>query len=552
MSSVGMILSLLEKASLIIVLFLLLTRERSLKNIFKKDTYSFKDLLIISFIFSGLGIFGTYNGIPIEGSLANTRIISIVSGGIIFGPLVGIISALIAGFHRYIIDIGNVTALPCLISTVFAGVLAGVFYQRGKSQRKWFNGILCGVISENITMLLIFLMSGPKDVTLSIIQQIYFPMIIGQIAIGFVVLIVEQMKKEKEEVASYYSQLALNIANKTLPYFRSINSDSLRKICLIIKDEIQCDAVSITDTQQILAYVGTEEEIFQQPNLKLSVSTKKAIAQNQILNIQVKESEQSIHEKANLKAGLIIPLTNSQEVIGTLKIYYQDIYDISELEQSLAIGLSTIISTLMEISKLEQIKEEKNIAEIKALQRQINPHFLFNALNTITSFIRINPNKARELIINLSTYMRYNIEISENLIDLAKELEQVKAYIEIEKARFGEKLQVVFDIDEVDQQKIPSLIIQPLVENAIIHGIRQKGGAGLVTIGVKQLKEKTKIWIEDNGISIDQKIIQKVYTNQMTKNKIGLYNVHHRLQLIYGHGLTIKRTNPGTLIEFYI
>jgi len=152
----------------------------------------------------------------------------------------------------------------------------------------------------------------------------------------------------------------------------------------------------------------------------------------------------------------------------------------------------------------------------------------------------------------LSTYMRYNIEMSENLIDLAKELEQVKAYIEIEKARFGEKLQVFFEIDHMDQQKIPSLIIQPLVENAIIHGIRQKSGSGTVTIGVKQIKEKTKVWIEDNGISIDPEIIQKVYTNQMPKNKIGLNNVHHRLQLIYGQGLTIKRTNPGTLIEFYI
>ena len=144
----------------------------------------------------------------------------------------------------------------------------------------------------------------------------------------------------------------------------------------------------------------------------------------------------------------------------------------------------------MEISKIEKIKEAKNKAEIKALQTQINPHFLFNALNTITSFIRINPDKARSLIINLSTYMRYNLEVNSNLIDINKELEQVKAYVEIEQARFGDKLKVIYDIDEDIDVKIPSLIIQPLVENAIIHGIRENGGSGTVKISVKKENNK--------------------------------------------------------------
>ena len=206
----------------------------------------------------------------------------------------------------------------------------------------------------------------------------------------------------------------------------------------------------------------------------------------------------------------------------------------------------------MEISKIEKIKEAKNKAEIKALQTQINPHFLFNALNTITSFIRINPDKARSLIINLSTYMRYNLEVSSNLIDINKELEQVKAYVEIEQARFGDKLKVIYDIDEDIEIKIPSLIIQPLVENAIIHGIRENGGSGTVKIFIKKKNDKTKICVENDGISIDDNIIEKVYNDNMPENKIGLYNVHLRLKLIYDKGLTINKLNPGTKIEFYI
>jgi two-component system LytT family sensor kinase len=206
----------------------------------------------------------------------------------------------------------------------------------------------------------------------------------------------------------------------------------------------------------------------------------------------------------------------------------------------------------MEVSKIEKIENEKKKSEIKALQQQINPHFLFNALNTITSFIRINPDKARELIINLSTYMRYNLEVNDNLIDINKELEQVKAYIEIEKARFGDKLSIFYDIDENIDVKIPSLTIQPLVENAIIHGIRQNGGRGSVFIQIKNEGDKVKVCIENDGITISSEIIEKVYNKTMPENKIGLYNVHLRLNLIYGQGLNIYQLNPGTKMVFFI
>lgn len=205
----------------------------------------------------------------------------------------------------------------------------------------------------------------------------------------------------------------------------------------------------------------------------------------------------------------------------------------------------------MEVSKVEQAKEMAEKAEIKALQTKINPHFLFNALNAITSFIRINPDKARELIINLSSYLRFNLELNDEFIPIKSELKQVKDYIEIEKARFGKKLNMVYDIDDVDV-KVPSLIIQPLVENAIIHGILKSKGPGTVKISVKNMDDKIKISIEDNGVGIKQKIIDKIYDDEMPENKIGLYNVHSRLKLIYGRGLKIKRLEKGTKIEFYI
>ena len=545
-------LQLLEKSSLTIVLFIIITKIKGFKYIFQKENYKLKDLLVISLIFTDLAILGTYNGIDVQGSLANTRIIAIVSGGVLFGPLVGITSGIISGFHRYIIDIGGITAFPCFISSIFAGVLSGFFYQKISSRYKWVYGIACGVISESFSMILIYFLSKPHNIAIGIIKKIYIPMIVGQISIGFLISIVDAIKKEKEEVAAMQSKLALDIANKTLPYFRSINEESLEKICRIIKDEINSDAVSITNKNEVLAYVGVGEDAFKAPYTEISNITKCSIKENKILNIQVKKEESSISEKADLKTAMIIPLTDSQGVVGTLKIYYAKKYDMSHSKKSLAIGLSQIISTLMEISKIEKIENERKKSEIKALQRQINPHFLFNALNTITSFIRINPDKARKLIINLSTYMRYNLEVNDNLIDINKELEQVKAYVEIEKARFGDKLTVLYDIDENIEAKIPSLTIQPLVENAIIHGIRKNGGCGTVVIGVKKEDGYTRVWVENDGIAIDLDVIKKVYSGEMPDNKIGLYNVHLRLKLIYGQGLIIYRLDPGTKMEFYI
>jgi two-component system LytT family sensor kinase len=204
----------------------------------------------------------------------------------------------------------------------------------------------------------------------------------------------------------------------------------------------------------------------------------------------------------------------------------------------------------MEVSRVEQIKEEANKAELKALQTKINPHFLFNALNAIASTTRKNPEKARELIINLSNFMRHNLELSDEFIEIHKELQQVKDYVEIEKARFGSRLQVNYDIDEEVSVKIPSLLIQPLVENAINHGVLKTKGPGTVTISVQDLGDQVRISVKDTGIGIDEGIIRNLYHDQVPAHKIGLYNVHQRVKLIYGEGVVIQRLDPGTEVYF--
>lgn len=545
-------IELMEKTSFLIVILILISKINFFKRILQSEQNSKFNLIIISGIFSGIAIIGTYIGIDVNGSIANVRNIAIVSGGILFGPIVGIISGSVAGIHRFLIDINGITSIPCLITSIIAGALSGYLCDKTPNDKKWLIGIICGIFVESIGMQIILLLSKPYREANLIVHYIYIPMIIGQTGTGFLISILQSLKKEKEEIAAKQAKLALDITNETLPYFRNMNEDSLYKVCKIIKDDIGADAVSITNKKTVLAYVGIGEEYFKEKTKTLSCITKECIYKGDIIYVKETKEEYFADQKTPLKTAMLIPLKEKNETIGTLKIYYSKQREITDSQQALAIGLSQMISTLMELSKLEKIKEAANKAEIKALQTQINPHFLFNALNTITSFIRINPDSARSLIINLATFLRYNLEFSDTLIDIKKELEQVKAYVEIEKARFGDKLNVIYDIDEKINVKIPSLIIQPLVENAIIHGIRNNGGKGTVKITVKNSDYKTIVSVENNGITIDDEIINKVKNGNMPENKIGLYNVHLRIKLMYGNGLVIKQLNPGTKIEFSI
>ncbi|MCQ4085990.1 sensor histidine kinase [Saccharibacillus sp. JS10] len=541
-------LQLFERGSLLLMCLFVLTRIPRFKALFQKEEYRPQDLVTVTAIFGLFAIFGTYMGISVEGSLVNVRIVAIMSGGLLFGPWVGLVTGIVAGVHRYAIDIGGVTALPCLITSIVAGAVSGIIHLRVAKRKRWLYGILAGMLCEVLTMLLILLMAQPYELGLDIVSKIAAPMILAQVMIGLIVMLVQSVEDEKENVAAKQAKLALDIANETLPYFRKVDSLSLLRICKIIEQKIGADAVAITDTNHILAYSGFGQERYNIGHEIMTEETKQSIRSGSI-TIRNNDADQ---RNDWIKSMIIIPLKEKGVITGALKIYYRHAHQITYSLRELAVGLSQIISTLMEVSRVEQIKAMADKAEIKALQTKISPHFLFNALNAIASSIRLNPDKARELIINLSGYLRYNLELNDELIDVHRELQQVQDYVEIEKARFGNRLQVQYDIDDEIDVKIPSLIIQPLVENAIVHGILKDKGKGTVTIRVKNADTRIYFEISDTGIGIEPSIIEQIKSGNMPSSKIGLSNVHERLKLIYGAGLTIRRADKGTVIAFTV
>ncbi|EKK7720585.1 sensor histidine kinase [Cronobacter sakazakii] len=544
-----MLLAVFDRAALMLICLFFLIRLRLFRELLHKSAHTPKELLAVTAIFSMFALFSTWSGVPVEGSLVNVRIIAVMSGGILFGPWVGIITGVIAGLHRYLIDIGGITAIPCFITSIVAGVISGFISRRVPKAQHWRAGILGGMLCETLTMILVVVWAPTTALGLDIVSKIGVPMILGTVSIGFIVLLVRSVEGEKEASAARQAKLALDIANKTLPLFRHVNSESLRQVCDIIRRDINADAVAITNTEKVQAYVGVGEHNYQDNSDALSPTTQQALRHGKII---IKNNDEA-HRTPEIHSMLVIPLWEKGVVTGTLKIYYCHAHQITSSLQEMAIGLSQIISTQLEVSRAEQLREMANKAELRALQSKINPHFLFNALNAISSSIRLNPDTARQLIFNLSRYLRYNIELNDDeQIDIKKELYQIKDYIAIEQARFGDKLTVIYDIDDEVNCRVASLLIQPLVENAIVHGIQPCRGKGVVTISIAQSGSRVRIAVRDTGHGIDPHIIEQLDTNEMPVNKIGLINVHHRVKLLYGEGLHIRHLEPGTEIAFYV
>lgn len=529
-----------------------MSKSKMLQRIVDVDKKSKKDIVILGIIFGVYGILGTIMGIDYKGSVVNIRNIPIIVSSITFGPAVGGIAGLIAGFHRLIYNMGQSTALACGISTIFAGIVSGMLCKKDRLSSEYLYSVLAVIVTESVSMILICLTTQNGSV---IVNDIFIPMvIINSIGITIIITIVNGILEEKERLAGEQAKITLDIANKTLPYFKEVNEESLSKVCEIIRSSLDSEFVVLTDNEEILAYSAKNKNIQIMHKIIVNDYTKRVIETGKTITLNnKKENEKTDFMENSIKSSIITPLIYDERVIGTLKISFNNSSYITKPNRFLAEGLSTLISTQLQLGEIKKLEDMAHKAEIKALQTQINPHFLFNALHTITSFVRVNPDMARELIVNLSDYLRFNLEVKDNLIEIQKELEQVKAYVAIEKARFGEKIQVNYEIPkECMNIKIPPLTIEPLVENAIKHGILKNMVGRNVWIRCTDEVACCKVTIEDDGCGIDEDTIKDIYEETISDNKIGLYNVYARLKLIYGKAPIIERLNKGTRISFYI
>ncbi len=255
-----------------------------------------------------------------------------------------------------------------MITSIFAGLLATWIHCKCAKKNYALLGILAGMCCEMLTMVLIVVLSHNKVQAYNIVSHISFPMIVGTLSIGLIIKLVQDLDEEKDLIAAQQAKLALDIANKTLPYFRINTRHALQKVCSIIRFYTGADAVAITNTQDVRAYVGRGEEQFLDAHHKISQMTRQAVESGE----QIISNNLNVH---NFHSLLIIPLWENGEVSGTLKIFYCQPDRIRMSLREMAIGLSQIISTQMEVSRIEQLKQMASKAEFSALQKQNKPSF---------------------------------------------------------------------------------------------------------------------------------------------------------------------------------
>jgi two-component system LytT family sensor kinase len=202
--------------------------------------------------------------------------------------------------------------------------------------------------------------------------------------------------------------------------------------------------------------------------------------------------------------------------------------------------------------KLEEQERLLLQARMAALQNQINPHFLFNTLNSISSLVRFDPDTAREMILKLATILRRLLNSTDSFVALREEVEFIDNYLDIEVVRFGrDKLRVIKDLDPASLEiMVPSMILQPLVENSIKHGLSPKIEGGSITLRSRLIKSRLVIEVEDDGVGMGA--AQVVASDGIAGAGIGMANIQERLKVLYGEAAKMMidgREGGGTLIR---
>lgn len=549
-----LLITLAERTAVLVVAAFLLTRVKAFRSILHHHA-TVKDKAVMVLIFSAISIFATYNGIWYQDAIANSRVIGAVVAGLLAGPWVGFFTGLIAGVHRY--TLGGFTDFACTLSTIAEGLLAGlIFHFRKNREIAWPTALLVGFVAEWMQMGIILLVAKPYVQALEVVKVICVPMsVVNSLGIAIFMIIVDLVKNEEDKIGALQAQRTLQVADKTLALLRQgLTRQSAEKVAREILRTTRVAAVAITDKNTVLAHVGAGSSHHVCGQSIQTKATREVLENKEVKIAMTKEEIGCTEPNCTLRSAIIVPLMRKQEVAGVLKLYQDRTRKLSAVDLELVRGLGILISTQLELAELEKHSRLLADAEIRALHAQINPHFLFNALNTIVSFIRFRPEQARELLINLGEYFRRNLHDSSGFVTLAEELEHIEAYLAIERARFDEKLKVEYRIEPgVERYLVPGLVLQPLVENAIKHGLLPKREGGVVRIGARRISSGTlELTVADNGVGLEKDPFvqqQNVQEGKRRLSGIGLSNVRGRLQSIYGepYGIAIEsKKGAGT------
>jgi two-component system LytT family sensor kinase len=328
----------------------------------------------------------------------------------------------------------------------------------------------------------------------------------------------------------------MHTASLAAPPLRSgLTEASAAKAVRHLRELLGTPAVALTDTERLLAWEGRfGHHAEQAPGLAAPV---------------LADGATSLHDKSDIpcydpgcpfRHVIVSPLTVEERVVGTLQAFTPT------ASAGLVRATNEVarwVSGQLELAELDASRTRLMEAEVRALRAQISPHFIYNSLTAIASFVRTDPERARELLLEFADFTRYSFRRHGEFTTLAEELRSIERYLVLEKARFGDRLRVTLRVaPEVLPVVVPFLCLQPLVENAVRHGLEDKAGPGRITIIGEDHDSECVISIEDDGVGEDPDRVRRALAGDHALDSVGLGNVDERLRSTFGddYGLVVE------------
>lgn len=341
------------------------------------------------------------------------------------------------------------------------------------------------------------------------------------------------------ERATYHTLHTASQAGQHLR--RGLNPAGATKAGRQLRALLGSDALAITDTTAVLAWDGAGEEL--RPALMTMAADVLAGGRTAVLPAQ----------PGTGLAAVIAPVRAGTRVVGVVAAFAP----VASAGLVRATGeVADWVAVQVELAELDASRSQLMEAELRSLRAQISPHFIYNSLNAIASFINTDPARARDLVVEFADFTRYSFRRHGDFTTLAEELRCIDRYLLLERARFGDRVQVSLRVaPEVLSTIIPFLSLQPLVENAVRHGLEAKVGPGHISITANDAGAYAEVIIEDDGIGMNPAQLQLVLAGHSDGEHVGLRNVDARLRQVYGqeHGLVIETApGEGTLITMRV
>ncbi len=298
-------------------------------------------------------------------------------------------------------------------------------------------------------------------------------------------------------------------------------------------------ALALTDAEQPLAWDGEGRHHLERSARLARLAVERG--QTRVLGGADVTCEES---GCPVRVAVVSPLVVDDVIVGTLQAYApRSTAGLARAAEEVA----EWVSGQLALAELDASRTRLMEAEVRALRAQISPHFVYNSLGAIASFVRTDPDRARELLLEFADFTRYSFRSHGDYTTLAEELRSIERYLLLEQARFGDRLRVTLRVaPEVLPVAVPYLCVQPLVENAVQHGLGADDGVGHITITAHDRGQDCVIEVEDDGIGEDPERVRRALAGDASLDSVGLGNVDARLRAAFGdeYGLVVE-TAPG-------